>query len=137
MGASALLSGAARGKAFGGNLETLVLTFFIGGLAGFVPALVIFRLFGAGKTRSQRFALAFLALAGLTIVCTSLTFTIIFRSYYAQWHGDVLTGHWLEQQFFTMASASYQFAVLGLRSFLPLGLFALFGAAWLISKKPV
>jgi hypothetical protein len=137
MSASAFLSGAARGKAFGGSLETLVLTFFIGGLAGFVPALFLFRLFGAGMARSQRFALAFLALSAATIACTSLTFTIIFRSYYAQWHDNFLTGDWLREQFFTFASASYQFGVLGLRSFLPLGLVALFGAAWLISKKPV
>ena len=137
MSVSAFLSGAAKGKAIGGSLETLVMTFFIGGLAGFVPALVVYKLFGGGKTRSQRFALAFIALAASTIACTSLTFTVIFRSYYAQWHDGFLTGDWLREQFFTFASASYQFGVLGLRSFLPLGLGALFGAAWLISKKPV
>jgi hypothetical protein len=137
MGSSAWLSGALKGKAFGGSLGTLVLTFAIGGLAGFVPALFAYRLLRAGKSASQRYALAFLALAAATIVCTSLTFTLIFRSYYAQWHDGILTGHWLEEQFFTLASAGYQFAVLGLRSFLPLGLAALFAASWLLSKKPV
>ena len=137
MGASAWLSGAMKAKAFGGSLETLVMTFAFGGLASFVPALIAYRLLGAGRSASQRFSLAFLALAGATIVSTSLTFTLIFRSYYAKWHDGFLTGHWLEQQFVTLASASYQFAVLGLRSFLPLGLAALFTASWLISKKPV
>ena len=132
-----MLSGALKGKALEGSLETLVLTFSIGGFAGFVPALFVYRLFSRGRSASQRFSLAFLALTAMTIVCTSLTFTLIFRAYYAQWHEAFLTRHWLEQQFFTTASASYQFAVLGLRSFLPLGLAALFLASWQISKKPV
>jgi hypothetical protein len=137
MAASAALAGVMKSRAFGGNLETVIAVFGIGGLAGFVPALTAYRLFGRQKTHSQRFSLMFLALTLPTIACTSLTFTLILRSYYAQWHDDFPSPHWFEEQFFTTASSTYQFAVLGLRSFLPLGLPALFFASWLISKKPV
>jgi hypothetical protein len=137
MAASAALAGVMKRWSSGGNLEIVVATFAAGGLAGFAPALFACRFLGAGKTRSQRFALAFLALAAATIACTTLMFTLVLRSYYAQWHDDFPSIDWFEEQFFTTASATYQFAVLGLRSFLPLGLPALFFAAWLISKKPV
>jgi hypothetical protein len=137
MASSAALAGLMRSRAFGGNLETVIAVFGIGGLAGFVPALTAYRLFGRQKSRSQRFSLMFLALTLATVACTSLTFTLILRSYYAQWHDDFPSLHWFEEQFFTTASSTYQFAVLGLRSFLPLGLPALFFAAWLMSKKPV
>jgi hypothetical protein len=48
-------------------------------------------------------------------------FSIIYRNFYAQWHGDPFTRIWLFQLTFTSASALYQFAVLGLRLYLPLG----------------
>ena len=137
MGASAWLAGAVKAKAFGGSLEAVVLTFALGGLTGFVPALTAYRLKGAQKSSSQRFALIFLSLAAATSGCTYTFYLLAFRSYYAQWHDEVLTADWFREQFFTTASAGYQFAVLGLRSFLPLGLGALFFASWLISKKPV
>ena len=137
MGASAALSGALKAKAFGGNLEMTVMVFAFGGLAGFAPGLAAFRYLAAGKSRSQRFSLAFLSLAGATLLFTAITFALIFRSYYAQWHETVFSGDWFRQQFFTTASSFYQFAVLGLRSYLPIGLPSLFLASWLISKKPV
>ena len=137
MGASAALAGVMKAWSSGGNLDTVIVIFAIGGLVAFVPALTAYRFLGGQKVRGQRIALAFLTLAAATIVCTSATFTLIFRTYYAQWHDEILTGDWFREQFYTTASSTYQFAVLGLRSFLPLGLPALFAASWLISKKPV
>jgi hypothetical protein len=137
MCASAALAGVMKSRALNGNFETVIAIFAGGGFVGFVPALTAYRLFGRGKTRSQRFSLLFLALAAATIACTSLSYSLIYRSYYAQWHDDFPSLHWLEEQFFTTASSSYQFAVLGLRLFLPLGIVALFATSWLMSKKPV
>jgi hypothetical protein len=137
MAASAAIAGAVKSWSPGGNLQMIIAVFDFGGLAGFVPALTAYRFYAADKARGQRFSLAFLALLATTLLFTWLTYLAIFRSYYAQWHDDFLTGDWLREQFFTTASSAYQFAVLGLRSFLPLGLPALFFASWLISKKPV
>jgi hypothetical protein len=137
MAASAALAGAMKSRAFSGNLETVIAVFGAGGLAGFAPALTAYRLFGRHKARGQRFSLMFLALAATTIICTSLAYTLVYRTYYAQWHDDFPSLHWFEEQFFTTASSTYQFAVLGLRSYLPLGIIALFLASWLMSKKPV
>jgi hypothetical protein len=137
MGASAALAGVMKSWAGGGNLRVVAISFAAGGFAAFVPAFAAYRLFGARKTRSQRFSLAFLTLASATVFFTAITFALIFRSYYAQWHDTVFSGDWFRQQFFTTASSLYQFAVLGLRSYLPIGLPALFAAAWLISRKPV
>ena len=137
MGASAALAGVMKSWAGGGNLVFVTASFAAGGLAAFVPALIAYRMFGARKSRSQRLALIFLALTAATILFTNMAFALIYRTYYAQWHGDFLSGDWLRQQFFTTASSTYQFAVIGLRSYFPLGIAALFFASWLISKKPV
>jgi hypothetical protein len=137
MAASAALAGVLKSRAFSGNLETVIAIFGIGGLAGFAPALAAYRLFGGRKARGQRFSLMFLALAAATIICTSLAYTLVYRTYYAQWHDDFPSLHWFEEQFFTTASSTYQFAVLGLRSYLPLGIIALFLTSWVMSKKPV
>ena len=66
---------------------------------------------------------------------TSAIFAVIFRQYYAQWHGDPFTRIWLVQLVFTTASALYQFAVLGIRLYLPVGVIFLFAASWLLADR--
>jgi len=73
----------------------------------------------------QRFALAFLLLATLTIGCTALLFSQIYRLMYVEWHADSFSRIWFWQFVFTTASAFYQFAVLGMRLYFPLGFAAL------------
>jgi len=81
------------------------------------------------------FAAAFLCLTVFTIAVTSMIFALILRNFYAQWHGDPLSKLWLVQFAFTTASALYQFAVMGIRLYLPLGVMFLFGASWLLANR--
>lgn len=82
-----------------------------------------------GRSREVAFAAAFLALATLTIGITAAVYALDYRHYYVQWHADPFTAPWTLQFVFTVGGALYQFAVLGLRLYVPLGLAALFAAS--------
>lgn len=70
---------------------------------------------------ASRAALAVCGLGLATIGVTALLFALDYRAFYARWHADAFTRDWILQFLFTGASAVYQFLVLGLRLYLPLG----------------
>ena len=111
-----------------------VVLFALGGAVAFPPALYVARLLAAGARAESAFAALFICLATATIGFTALFFALYYRSYYAQWHAEPLTRFWAIQFIHTVAGAVYQFAVLGLRLYFPLGFFALFAGS-LISLR--
>ncbi|MGJ8570777.1 MAG: hypothetical protein ACSHXI_08760 [Hoeflea sp.] len=108
---------------------------FAGAALAWPFSLAAFRFIAFQRARETAFAAAFICLTIFTIGITSAIFAVIFRSYYAQWHGEPFTKLWLVQLVFTIASALYQFAVLGIRLYLPLGVLFLFGASWLLASR--
>lgn len=108
---------------------------FAGAALAWPPSLAAFRFMSFGRTRETAFAAAFLCLTVLTIGITAVIFAVIYRQFYAQWHGDPLTKLWVIQLVFTVASALYQFAVMGLRLYLPLGIGFLFAASWVLARS--
>lgn len=110
-----------------------VTLFFFGGLAALAPALFIARLFGRSRPEPT-FAATILALSGLTIAATALFNGLVFRLYFSTWHAPVTTKLGANEFVFTVLAGVYQFLVLGVRLFLPLGLPALLVAAWLIVR---
>lgn len=108
---------------------------FVGGACAWPPSLAAFRFISFRRAREAAFAAAFLCLTVFTIGITSAIFAIIYRNFYAQWHGDPFTRIWLVQLVFTSAAALYQFAVMGIRLYLPLGVMFLFGASWLLATR--
>ena len=117
------------------NYWSLTLLAFCGGMLAWPFALATFRFVAFGRSREAAFAAAFICLTVFTIGVTSLMFAIIYRNFYAQWHGDPFTRLWVIQLVFTTAAALYQFAVQGLRLYLPLGVIFLFGASWLLASR--
>jgi hypothetical protein len=106
-----------------------------GALIAFIPGVTLARLVARHRSQSQFMAALLLGLALSTIGLTTLTYLFQFRSYFAIWHDNVGEHDWYWQQFFTTASAFYQFAVLGTRLYLPLGPLALIAAAYVLSTK--
>jgi hypothetical protein len=117
--------------------DLLILFFGIGGLLGygFARALLVF--IPKSWTTTQRFAAAFLSFSLLTIGFTALAFALQFRIYFAQWHDDEFSKRLILETIFTMLSAVYQFLVLGLRLYLPIGIAALFGLSTLFALKRI
>ncbi|WP_420409651.1 hypothetical protein [Hoeflea sp.] len=109
--------------------------FFAGAALAWPLSLSTHRFLAFGRRRQASFAAAFLCLTIFSIAITAVLFAVIYRNFYAQWHGDPFTKLWLVQLVFTSASALYQFAVVGLRMYLPLGAILLFAAAFLLSRS--
>ena len=107
----------------------LIAAFFaVGGLVAFLPGIYIGRLLSRGR-RDAGFAATFLALSTATIAVTAFLVALEYRSYYAEWHEAAFTVTWVFQFVFTVASAVYQFLVMGVRIYLPIGLLFIVAAS--------
>lgn len=108
------------------RIQQVLKLFALGGFAAF-PLGYFAAAFLAGRRRAQtRFAAAFLGFTLATIGATALIFGLLYRVYYSEWHDDHLSVRLMFEIGFTVAAAIYQFAVLGLRLYFPLGFAALF-----------
>jgi hypothetical protein len=74
-------------------------------------------------------------LATVTIGLTALAYAIQYRLYYSEWHDDPFTIRWIFEVGFTTLAAMYQFAVMGMSLFLPLGLVALLAAGLWFARQ--
>jgi hypothetical protein len=106
-----------------------------GAVLAFVPGVTLANLIAGNKRQSQLMAALLIGLMLSTIGVTALIYLFHFRSYYAIWHDHAGAHDWYWQQLFTSASAFYQFAVLGVRLYLPWGPVLLIGAAYILSTK--
>ncbi|RUM98058.1 hypothetical protein EET67_10660 [Pseudaminobacter arsenicus] len=117
------------------RIRTVALLFAGGGSIGFPLGLFLARLLAEGRRPETAFAAALLAFAATTIAATGAFYALQYRSYYAEWHAEAFTITWLLQFVFTGLAALYQFAVLGLRLYFPVGFFSLFVAAWWFARQ--
>ncbi|MGI2032100.1 hypothetical protein ACRQ1B_06870 [Rhizobium panacihumi] len=118
------------------HLPTILFIFFLGGFFGWwAVELVSHVLKQYVRVRWLFLAIAITALAAGTVFVTAGLFALEYRSFYAQWHAEPPSHIWLLQFLFTSASAYYQFAVMALRLYLPLGPVFLAAAAWLFRYR--
>jgi len=137
--ALAMAASAAVSLIVGGRIETahsvnLIVIFALGGVLSFPVALYLTRLTVLGASAERRYAAAFVALGICTMLATAFVFSMQYRVYFSQWHGNFPSVEWIFQLIFTGVSAVYQFAVLGTRLFFPLGIVLLFGASLLVAR---
>ncbi|MDN2567870.1 hypothetical protein N1F89_16730 [Aquibium sp. A9E412] len=136
MAASALWHVWQTGWRDDGAVAAVALLAAAGGLLAFVPAHAATGLLSAGRGHGARVAAAVLSFAVLTAGLTAALFALHYRLYYAAWHAEAFTVEWAFQFAFTTANAGYQFAVLGLRLYLPIGLAALLAVSFLYARLP-
>lgn len=117
-----------------GRVTRVVLLFAAGAFAAFPIAALGIRLARA-KRREAAFAAAFVSLAAATASVTALIFAFDYRTYYAEWHDDTFSVRLIFEIIFTTLSAFYQFAVLGLRLYFPVGFVGLFVASWWFARS--
>lgn len=113
----------------------ITVLFFAGGTLAWTPALMLARSFASGKPAPTRFSACFLFLGLTTFAVTALLFALEYRMFYAQWHAPALSRMWLFQQAFTAAGAGYQFAVLGMRLYFPVGLLCLVFTSFALARR--
>nr|WP_244598711.1 hypothetical protein [Rhizobium tubonense] len=100
----------------------LVVLYFLGGLLAWPCSISVARFSAYSKPTETRFAAFVLWLSLGTMAMTAFLFAMDYRIFYSRWHAPFGSLVWMFQFAFTGASAVYQFAVLGSRLFMPLGL---------------
>jgi hypothetical protein len=114
----------------------IALLFALGAAPAFPISLLLARFCSFGRSAETAFASMFVALSASTAGITAALFALDYRHYYAAWHADFLTVTWAFQFVFTIAGALVQFAVLGMRMFMPVGFVGLFLASLWFVRQP-
>lgn len=135
MGASALVNLVLDGWETPAKIRFVSLLYALGGALAFPVGLFLARLVSLDRRWDVAFAAAFICLLTATIAFTGGLFGLQYRSYYGQWHAPALTITWAFQFVFTMVTALYQFVVLGIRLYFPLGFIALFAASIWFARR--
>lgn len=137
MALSSLLALYLRNGAQTYHIVSILLLFFCGGIIAWPCAVFLGRFAAIGRRGETRFAAFFLCLTVLTIAATAFIFAMDYRLFYAQWHQPFGTRIWMYQFVFTSAGAAYQFVVMGIPLYLPLGFAALaLASLWLARRTP-
>ncbi|MBL8576093.1 MAG: hypothetical protein JNK47_02610 [Mesorhizobium sp.] len=118
------------------HIRTIATFFGIGGFAAFPIGLILASFLSHRRGPETAFAAAFVSLATASFVAIGGLFALEYRSYYAEWHAAAFTVVWFFQFVFTVAAALYQFAVLGLRLFFPVGFIALIATSLWFARQP-
>ena len=100
-----------------------------GGALAFPVGVTIARLVSRGRHWETALAASFVSLLAVTLAFTGGLFALQYRSYYAEWHAPAFTLTWAFEIVFTVLTALYQFVVLGVRLYFPVGFAALVGAS--------
>lgn len=116
------------------HLAELAILFFVGGLLSWPFAIPAARLLSRNGRIETRFAACFALLALGTIAMTAFLFAMDYRLFYSQWHHPILSRMGIRQFVGTSASGVYQFAVMGLGLYLPIGLPVLAGVSLWLAK---
>ncbi len=135
MATSYVLSTSVFGHVGGNHDAALTALYALGGLLGWTIAIPLIRFSGHGRTSPTVFSAWFLLLGLATIAATAGLFALQYRLFYAHWHAPFPSRIWVYQQIFTSASALYQFAVLGLRHFLPTAFLLLLGLGIIMARR--
>ena len=135
MALSGLVSLYSATALIGFNVKSVILLYFAGGLIGWFAGLPFASFAAHGHRPETRFCAFFLFLSVATVAITAFFFALDYRLYYAQWHAPFATRTWLFQFVFTTLGAAYQFAVIGMRHYFPLGLTALVIASFYLARR--
>lgn len=137
MAASALVALCLQNGAETYQLYSILVLYLCGGIVSWPCGVLLGRFCADGRGRETRFAAFFLCLTVCTIAATAFLFAMDYRLFYARWHGPFGSRLWIYQFIFTSVAAVYQFVVMGIRLYLPVGFAALAAASlWLACKMP-
>ena len=117
------------------RLGEVAALYFLGGLLSWPFALPVARFLAYNRQPEARFAAFFVTLTAATILMTAFLFAMEYRIFYSRWHAPFGSVVWAIQFVFTGVSAVYQFLVIGLRLFLPLGLVCLVASSYHLAKR--
>lgn len=116
------------------HLPSIIILVLFSAIAAYPLARLALYIIDRKKSFESQLAGSFLCLSVMTIGLTSVVYALSYWSFYTQWHAETFSQVWFWQFAFTNLGALYQFAVMGLKLYLPIGIIFLSIASWLISK---
>jgi hypothetical protein len=124
-----------RNRAISGKADELDLIFFAGAAIAWPFIMFVASFLARGRGVALRLAISAIVLMLGTSGMTALIFSQQYRHFYAQWHARFASVIWVFQFTETSLSAVYQFAVLGLGLYFPLGYaFLMLATLWLMRR---
>ncbi len=124
-----------QARVFGPRVMTIMAVYFAGGAMGYLFAYPIVQWFAKRVSRPLTLFLAILALGGFTLAATAGVLALNYRAYYAEWHEAAFSIDWFYQQIFTVLGSTYQYLVIGVRLYWPLGPAFLILAGWWMTRR--
>lgn len=115
----------------------LIALFGAGGFVGYPFARLLLVLLPGRWRPTQRFASAFIIIGAASVGFTAFFFALQFLGYFARWHDDHMSKRLMFETVFTILSACYQFLVLGLRLYMPLGLLSLLAVSTAFARRRI
>ena len=124
-----------QARVFGPRVMTILALYFAGGAIGYLFAFPVVRWLKKRISPRQRLIIAILLLGGFTLAATAGVLALNYRTYYAEWHEAAYSIHWVYQQIFTVLGSTYQYLVIGIRLYWPLGPAFLLIAGWWMTRR--
>lgn len=131
MAMSAWLGIAERGIQNAGHGLGIISLFALGGALAYPPGLLVARFLSGNQHGERAFAAMLLSFGVCTAGITGLCYVVIHSVRHVDWQPGGSAEIWAFRIAFTILGALYEFAALGMRMYVPIGLAALFiVAAW-------
>jgi hypothetical protein len=135
MAMSFVLSIHVFGRATGTHDLGLTAIYAAGGALGWIVALPLIHAVTLARPPQTVLAAWMLLLGVVTIGATAGLYALQYRYFYAHWHAHFPSRIWGYQLVYTSAVALYQFAVLGVRHLLPVGLAMLLAVSVVMARR--
>lgn len=124
-----------QAREFGPRVVTILAVYFVGGVIGYPFAFAATHWFARRFSAHFKLLFAVAALAGFTLAATAGILAFDYRAYYAEWHDAFFSRDWFYQQFYTALGSTYQYLVIGIRLYWPLGPIFLILAGWWMTRR--
>jgi hypothetical protein len=104
------------------HLSSILILVFFSALIAYPLAIVTLHILDRHKRFETQLAGSFLFLTIATSGVTAIVYSLNYWNFFHQWHSAPFSRLWAWQFFYTNLGALYQFAVMGLGLFMPLGI---------------
>lgn len=118
------------------DMQMVILLCVLGGSIAAFLTRIFARLLTKNRAKTARFAATLGLLSAGTVATTATLFALQFRTYFSQWHEEILTVEWVFQLIFTMAYSGYIYGSTALHLLIsPMNVVILILCAWIFEPR--
>ncbi|MBL4891800.1 MAG: hypothetical protein JKX91_08255 [Rhizobiaceae bacterium] len=118
------------------DMQMVVLLCVLGGSIAAFLTRIFSHWITKNRAKTARFAATLGLLSAGTVATTATLFALQFRTYFSQWHEEILTVEWAFQLVFTLAYSSYIYGSTALHLLIsPMNVVVLILCAWIFEPR--